>query len=140
VTAIGLTGEPWRFPVEWSKVWEFARAVADDHVGGEDMPVPPTFPAYGLCAFETMYGSRAAQLDMHRVLHAEEQYRYVRPLRVGDRLVCQTRVISDYTREGRRGGTMRFVVTETEMRDERTRDLVVVARTTMVQLHVERDE
>jgi N-terminal half of MaoC dehydratase len=140
MTAVGLTGMPWRFPVEWSKVWEFARAVADDHVsGGEDMPVPPTFPAYGLCAFETMYGSRAANLDMHRVLHAEEHYRYIRPLHVGDRLVCQTRVVEDYTKDGRRGGTMRFVVTETEMRDEASTELVVVARTTMVQLHVERD-
>jgi hydroxyacyl-ACP dehydratase HTD2-like protein with hotdog domain len=139
--AVGLTGQPWRFPVEWSKVWEFARAVGDDHLSTDelDMPVPPTFPAYGLCAFETMYGSRAAQLDMHRVLHAEEHYRYERPLRIGDRLACQTRVVEDYTKQGRRGGTMRFVVTETEMRDEQTGDLVVVARTTMVQLHLERD-
>jgi hydroxyacyl-ACP dehydratase HTD2-like protein with hotdog domain len=139
--AVGLTGQPWRFPVEWSKVWEFARAVGDDHLSTDEreMPVPPTFPAYGLCAFETMYGSRAAQLDMHRVLHAEELYRYERPLRIGDRLACQTRVVEDYTKQGRRGGTMRFVVTETEMRDEQTGDLVVVARTTMVQLHLERD-
>ncbi len=138
-SAVGLGGGPWRFPVEWSKVWEFARAVAEDHVGGQDMPVPPTFPAYGLCAFETMYGSRAANLDMHRVLHAEEHYRYVRPLRIGDTLCCQTRVVEDYRKEGRRGGTMRFIVTETEMRDESTDELVVVARTTMVQLHTERD-
>ena len=32
---------------------------------------------------------------------------------------------------------MRFVVTETEMRDEQTDALVVVARTTMVQLHAD---
>ncbi len=137
-SAVGLEGAEWRFPVEWSKVWEFARAVADDHVGREDMPVPPTFPAYGLCAFETMYGSRAAKLDMHRVLHAEEHYRYIRPLRIGDRLRCRTRVVDDYPKWGRRGGTMRFIVTETEMRDENTDELVVVTRTTMVQLHTER--
>ena len=101
------------------------------------MPVPPTFPAYGLCAFETMYGSAAAKLDMHKVLHAEEHYRYERPLRIGDRLTCQTRVVEDYSKQGRRGGRMRFVVTETEMRDERTCELVVVARTTMVQLHAD---
>ncbi|HEX8969514.1 MAG TPA: MaoC family dehydratase N-terminal domain-containing protein [Chloroflexota bacterium] len=133
-SAVGLQGAPWRFPVEWTKVWEFARSVAEDHVG-DQMPVPPTFPAYGLCAFETMYGSAAARLDMHRVLHAEEHYRYLRPLRIGDRLRCQTRVVEDYRKQGRRGGTMRFIVTETEMRDEQTDALVVVTRTTMVQLH-----
>jgi acyl-coenzyme A thioesterase PaaI-like protein len=86
-----------------------------------------------------MYGSRAAKFDMTRVLHAEERYRYVRPLRIGDRLVCKTRVVEDYVKQGRRGGTMRFVATETEMRDEQSGELVVVTRTTMVQLHLERD-
>ena len=137
-SAVGREGAPWRFPIEWSKVWEFSKAVADDHLG-DDIAVPPTFPAYGLCAFETMYGSAAARLNMHKVLHAEERYRYLRPLRIGDRLRCQTRVVEDYLKQGRRGGTMRFVVTETEIREEQTNELVVVTRTTMVQLHTETD-
>ncbi len=132
-SVVGREGEPWRFPVEWSKVWEFARAVHDDRAMDEPLPVPPTFPAYGLNAFETMYGSRAAGFDMRNVLHAEEEYVYERPIRVGDVLRCRTRVVDEYVKEGRRGGRMRFVVTETEMRDEETGELVVTARTTMLQ-------
>ncbi len=130
---IGRTGPPWRFPVEWSKVWEFARAVHDDQREGPNLPVPPTFPAYGLSAFETLFASAEAGLDMRRVLHAEEEYDYLRPLRIGDVLICQTRIVEDYRREGRRGGTLRFLVTETEMRDERSGELVVRSRTTMAE-------
>jgi len=130
---IGRTGPPWRFPVEWSKVWEFARAVHDPHREGPDLPVPPTFPAYGLSAFETLFASTEAGLDLRRVLHSEEEYEYQRPLRIGDVLICQTRIVDDYRREGRRGGTLRFLVTETEMREERTGELVVRSRTTMVE-------
>ncbi len=132
-TLVGRTGPPWRFPVDGSKVWEFARAVREDHRAGPDLPVPPTFPAYGLSAFETLSASAEAGLDMRRVLHAEEEYEYLRPLKIGDVLICQTRIVEDYRREGRRGGALRFLVTETEMRDERNGELVVRTRTTMAE-------
>lgn len=132
---VGRRGPEWRCPVEWSKVREFALAVHDDHAVGDPLPVPPTFPAYALNAFETFYGSAAAGFDMTKALHAEEDYEYARPLRVGDTLVGHSVVTGERYREGRRGGTLRFVDTEALMRDARSGDLVVRARTTMVQTH-----
>lgn len=131
----GRRGPEWRCPVEWSKVREFALAVHDDHSGRDPLPVPPTFPAYALNAFETFYGSAVAGFDMAKVLHAEEEYAYTRPLRVGDTLVGRSEVTGEHYRDGRRGGTLRFVVTEALMHDAASRELVVRARTTMVQTH-----
>lgn len=131
---LGLEGEAYRFPVDESKALEFARAVHDDHVDPDDVIVPPTFPALAASAYETLDILAVGGLDLKRVLHGEQEYEYQRPLEPGDRLRCRTRVASDTTREGRRGGRMRIVVLETEMRDERTHDLVVTARSTVIEL------
>jgi acyl-coenzyme A thioesterase PaaI-like protein len=56
-------------------------------------------------------------MDMRRVLHGEQEFEYVRPLRAGDVLTAETRVKDQYEKEGKRGGTMKFVVTETVFRD-----------------------
>ena len=133
MSLVGRRGPEWRFPIEWSKVWEFAKAVRDDHAELQPLPVPPLFPIYGHFAFETFFGSIEAGMDLDHVLHAQEEYEYRRPLRVGDRLVCQSRIIDEYYRDGRRGGRLHFIVTETEMREEATGELVVTERTTMVQ-------
>ena len=138
MSLVGRTGSKWRFPVEWTKVREFARAVHDDHAEAEEIPVPPTFPTYGTQAFETL--DYLAELDLRRVLHGEQECEYRRPLRVGDRLVCQTRIVEDYMKEGRRGGKMRFIVAECEMRDERSGELVVRARTTVIETAPQTEE
>lgn len=133
MSLIGRRGPRWRFPIDWTKVWEFALAVHDDHAEADPLPVPPLFPIFGHFAFETFFGSVEAGMDQDNVLHAEEEYDYRRPLRVGDRLVCRSKVVDEFFKTGRRGGRLHFVVTETEMREEATGELVVVERTTMVQ-------
>jgi hypothetical protein len=54
-------------------------------------------------------------------------------LRAGDRLRCRARVVEDYVKEGKRGGRMRFVVCETEMRDPATGVVVVRERATAIE-------
>jgi acyl dehydratase len=130
----GQTGDAYRFPVDESKVLEFARAVREVHADADAPVVPPTFPAFAASAYETLDVLSAAGLDLKRVLHGEQEYVYERPLRPGDRLVCETTVTSDTTRQGRRGGRMRVLVLETAMRDEATGSLVVTARATVIEL------
>jgi len=62
-----------------------------------------------------------------RGLHAEQHYEYHRPVRAGDVLVAHERQGEQWTKEGRRGGTLSF--TE-HITDYRTPDgeLVVTAR------------
>ncbi|HBD10707.1 MAG TPA: hypothetical protein DCZ13_01090 [Porticoccaceae bacterium] len=61
-----------------------------------------------------------------RMLHAEQQYVYHKPIRPGDELTVSTRRGNAWTKEGRRGGALNFTETITEYRDANG-DLVVTA-------------
>ncbi len=118
----------WVLPVEWTKVREFAIAVhaaVPDPGGG---PVPLTFPTYGLHAFGQT-DPRELGLAGYAFIHGEEEYQFSRPLRIGDRLRAETRLVENAEKARRSGVPMRRLVIETEMRDE-AGELVVVARST----------
>jgi acyl dehydratase len=122
--------------VERGKIAEFARAVLNESPAHDspDAVAPPTFP-------QTLSFWRARQprpratgggaRDMRRVLHGEQEFEYVRPLRAGDVLSATSRIVDEYEKEGRRGGTMRFVVSETEFRDQNG-DVVAYSRGTSI--------
>lgn len=120
----------WEFPVEWAKVREFARAVHDDHCDGD---VPPTFPISLSAEFVERLVVDELKLDRHRTVHGEQDYEYLRPLKVGDRLIGRARITEDQFKEGKRGGRMRFIVCETEMRDAATGEVVVRERSTIIE-------
>jgi hypothetical protein len=120
----------WEFTVEPGKLREFARAVHDDHL---DESAPPTFPVYVTAAYVERLVMEILKLDRRRTVHGEQEYEYLRPVRAGDRLRCRACVTEDYVKEGKRGGRMRFVVCEIEMRDATTGDLVVRERATAIE-------
>jgi hypothetical protein len=126
-----MTGYSWEFPVEWSKVREFARAVHDDHVDSD--LAPPTFPISLSAEFVERLIVEELKLDRRRALHGEQEYEYLRPLRVGDRLVGCARIAEDGFKEGRRGGRMRVIVCETEMREAATGEVVARERSTVIE-------
>ena len=65
------------------RVGAFAAAVG--HPGGSDGVVPPTFPI--VLAFDAMQAFLdAEQIDLHRIVHGEQRFAYVRPLVAGDEL------------------------------------------------------
>ena len=64
--------------------------------------------------------------DSARMLHAEQQYIYHKPIRPGDELSVTTKRGNSWEKEGRRGGTMRFSETITEFRNA-SGELVVTA-------------
>jgi hydroxyacyl-ACP dehydratase HTD2-like protein with hotdog domain len=73
------------------------------------------------------------KLDLKRILHGGQEYVFHGPPpRAGQELTAQTRVEEIYEKEGKRGGTMTFVVTVQEFRDETGR-LVAEARSTAIQ-------
>jgi hypothetical protein len=129
MTSAGDVAE-WDFIVEAGKLREFARAVHDDPSVGI---APPTFPVYVTAAYVERLVVDILKLDRRRTVHGEQEYEYLRPLRAGDRLRCRARVVEDYVKEGKRGGRMRFVVCETEMRDATTGELVVRERATAIE-------
>ena len=78
----------WSVAVEPWKVADFARAVQDDHAA-----VPaPTFPVVLNAAFIERLVREILPVDRSRTVHGEQDYEYLRPLRVGDRLRCRAEV------------------------------------------------
>jgi acyl dehydratase len=65
------------------RVAAFAAAVG--HPDSASGAVPPTFPI--VLAFDAMQAFLDAErIDLHRIVHGEQRFAYVRPLAVGDQL------------------------------------------------------
>jgi acyl dehydratase len=118
------------FPVDRSKVREFARALGDPDpvytevdaaraAGFSDIPVPPTFVVSSAHWREEDNMVATLGLDLRRVLHGECGWEYHGPVVVGDELTASRRVSGVSTREGRRGGTMTMVSIETDFTNQR---------------------
>lgn len=104
-------------------VRRFAAAIGDDRPG-----VPLTFVARAEIAagWDPIAADADLGLDFTRVVHAEQDYRWMRPVEVGDVLEATTSIESIRARGGHGFLTMR-----TELRDADARP-VVIARSTLL--------
>jgi hypothetical protein len=135
--AVGATDEPFPMTIERGKIREFARATMSHHPDylEDAVPVsPPTFLTS--VAFWSPPGQSVfskVKMDLKRLLHGGQEYVfYGPPPRAGANLTVQSRVEDIYEKEGKRGGTMTFVVTVQEYRDEHGK-LVAEARSTAIE-------
>jgi len=117
-------------PVERGKVREFALAVGEDNPvlldpeearlqGFPDVLAPPTFTVTQIWQVprEEREARLGANLDYERVLHGEQEFVYRRLPVAGEVLTGRMRISKDFTKEGRRGGSMRFVTYESRYTD-----------------------
>ncbi|HXJ36900.1 MAG TPA: MaoC family dehydratase N-terminal domain-containing protein [Candidatus Eisenbacteria bacterium] len=80
---------------------------------------PPTYPI----AFMTqaMAGGMDTFLELGlnfmTLVHGEQEFEYVRPLRIGETLTLTGRIADVYEKQSGSGGTLDFVVLETEGKD-----------------------
>jgi acyl dehydratase len=138
---IGTAGRPQRMHVELGKIREFARAVKDDNplyfdseragreLGG--VVPPPTF-TMTLALWDDGGGRPALNLDLRRLLHGEQEFEYLRPIHPGDVLTSTTRVADVFEKGGSRGGTMKFVVLESEFVNQKG-ETVLRSRSTLIE-------
>jgi acyl dehydratase len=92
------------YEVGRAKIAEFARAIGDDDpvhrdaaaaqaAGHPDVIAPPTFAI--VLTFEAanvVLGDPDVDFDYSRVVHGEQRFSHVRPIRAGDRLVATTTI------------------------------------------------
>lgn len=141
---IGLAGRPVIMRIEHGKIREFAGAIKDPDplyrdeayasaAAGGIMP-PVTFLA-SLALWDDGEGRPAVPFDMTRLLHAAHEVEFFQPLHVGAVLTATTRVVDVYTKTGRRGGEMTFVVNDTDFTDS---DGALVARVRNVRVETGR--
>lgn len=119
-----------QLPVDRDKIREFALAVGEDnpvfldpeaaHLAGyPELIASPTFTVTQI--FQVPRDEReqrlGANLNYERVLHGEQEFHYKRLPVAGEKLVGKMRIAKDFTKEGKRGGRMRFVTYETRFTD-----------------------
>ena len=132
-------------PIERGKVREFALAVGEDNPifydpeaarreGLPDVVAPPTFTVSQIWAVprEEREERLGARLDYARVLHGEQEFVYRRLPVAGEVLKGVMRISRDLTKQGRRGGEMRFVTYESRFTDAQG-DEVLTAYYTLIQ-------
>ena len=138
---IGKTGKPFKIPIEWSKVREFARAIKDPNpvyfdpeaarkeCGG--IPIPPTFLQTS-AFWQDADSSPRMDFDLRRILHGEQEFEFLGPIFVGDVLTGVAKVADIIEKEGGRGGKMTMMFMETEYTNQRG-EKVALARSTLIE-------
>lgn len=131
---IGHAFPSFQVQVTEERLRRFAEAIGEAVDPAISVLAPPTF----LKCIEGEHDSsrailEALNVDLKRVLHAEQEFEYFTPIRAGDRLTVDRRVSDIYDK---RGGVMEFIVIETLFRDDsaciaaRSRQLVLVRNPT----------
>lgn len=132
-------------PVDPDRVADFATAVGEDNpvffdadaamAQGFPGPLaPPTFTVTQI--FQVPRDERerrlGANLDYARVLHGEQEFIYERLPIAGETLHGTMRIAKDLSKEGKRGGSMRFVTYESKFTDSEGA-LVLTANYTLIE-------
>ena len=111
------------------KISEFAKALEDDNPAyrTEDPLAPPTLVAMvAFAAWDQMFADRELELELRRVIHADQRFSYVRPLRAGDRVTATLTI-----EKVRARGTTEIVSCSIEVHDQGG-DVTCTAASTLV--------
>jgi len=138
---IGKMGKPITIRIEAGKIREFAKSIKDPNpvyykedvakaeIGGV-MP-PPTF-LMTLAHWDEGEGRPQVQMDLRRVLHGEQDFTYLKPIYAEDVLTAVTKVTDVYEKTGGRGGTMTFVVMDTDFTNQKG-EKVAISRSVTIE-------
>jgi acyl dehydratase len=140
-----------QLPVDREAIKEFALAVGEDNpiffdpdaakqAGLPDVAAPPTFTARQIFPIPRQEREQrlGANLDYKRVLHGEQEFLYKRLPVAGETLTGKMRIAKDFTKEGKRGGNMRFVTYESQFIDTEGEE-VLTARYTLIETSKDAD-
>ncbi len=95
---------PFSYHVERGKLREFLLAIGEDaaEAEGESALIPPTFPTvfafWGGLNLEQALGELG--IALWQVLHAEQEYEYLGPIRAGDTVTGHLQIADVYARAG----------------------------------------
>ena len=133
---LGVWGPPSTMKIELGKIREFAKAVKDPNPIYRDETqcvAPPTFLMTIAHWIGDLGATRSAvKLDYRRLLHGEQDFEYVKPIRPGDTLTFRSRTKDVFEKDGKRGGKMLFVIGETEFTNQRG-EVVAYMRNTAIE-------
>jgi acyl dehydratase len=102
-------------------VARFAEALGDhnDRYRGSAAVAPPTYPIAFMA--QAMAGGaetfQKLELNYATLVHGEQEFEYMRPIRAGETLTLTGRIGDIYEKRSSSGAVLDFVVLETEARD-----------------------
>jgi hypothetical protein len=104
---IGKASEPRTFLVSREAVERFMEATEDPAIqSGKPLEyAPPTFPT----TFRMAIAGLGLDNTKMQVLHGEQVYDYIRPIRIGEEVTCVVRITHVRERQGRTGPMTIFV-------------------------------
>lgn len=134
---------PSGFPVERGKIHEFANSIMDDNPHYHDesaaqadglatVVAPPTYASVASYFLNAERGPGMGDLDMRYVLHGGSEWTFERPIMAGDILTSEPGETSSYEKQGKRGGTMKFIDSETIYKDQNG-EIVMRLKSTLIQ-------
>jgi uncharacterized protein YprB with RNaseH-like and TPR domain len=128
---IGKSSSPQTFEVTREAVQRFMEATEDPalHTDAPLEYAPPTFPTTFRMRV-TGLGPDSLDPTRMQLLHGEQEYTYMRRLRIGEQVTCTARIVDVRQRSGHTG-EMTFMVTETTGHDAQQQP-VFVARSTSI--------
>jgi hypothetical protein len=138
---IGRETAPIEFPLERGKIAEFAAAIKDDNAlfsdftaartqGFEDIPIPLTYPTV-VRHFQTPAAQIKYPFPNERLLHGGFEVVYHRHPVAGEKLYCSQCIADAYEKEGKKGGTMKFIIVEQRFRDGAGKMVITVRNTVL---------
>ena len=99
----------------------FAAALDDgnERYRGDDAVAPPTYPIAFMAQAMAGGAETFQKLDLNyaTLVHGEQEFEYVRPVRAGETLTLTGRIADVYEKQSSGGGILDFVVLETEGKD-----------------------
>ena len=138
---IGKTWPPHKVEVEKGRLRFFAKAIGERNpiytdesaaraAGHPSLPVPPTF-LFSLEGEGPGVIDRLVELglDLRRLLHGEQSFRYHEIAHAGDVLTFESRVTDIFEKKG---GALEFIVKETAVRNQAGR-MIAELRSVLVQ-------
>ncbi|MBL7493278.1 MaoC family dehydratase N-terminal domain-containing protein [Frankia sp. AgB1.9] len=136
-----MPGPGYTMEVELGKIREFARATKSsnpDYLAAERPVSPATFLATSALwsagtgfPWDEIDGGK--DIELGRVLDGGQEFVFHgEPPRAGARLVARARICADYVKEGRRGGSMRFIEVVHEFRTPDGRPVADLRKTFIV--------
>lgn len=133
-----LTGKsypPFSVEIERGRLRMFAQAIGETNpihtdeaaarqAGYASLPAPPTFAfTITMDAGQPFKVLDDLGVDKTRSIHAEQSFDYLEPICAGDTITGVQRVVETYEKKG---GAMRFIVTETALRNQHDRAVAVL--------------
>lgn len=127
---VGKAYAPFTVDVEKGRLRLFAKAIGETNpiyldenaarkAGYASLPAPPTFGfSIAMDAEQPFLILDELGIDKTRSMHGEQMFDYIEPICAGDRITGVQVVLETYEKKG---GAMRFIVTETGLKNQHGR-------------------